>query len=863
MTAGPPTVQPSPRTLRAGVLARDAPHTLTLLSFSPDGAYLAAASASGAALVWEVASGEVVWSHKGGASGEVAPRIGFLVWGAVGMAGRRAAYTLFLARGDRVEAVAIRFVLARMSYCGSVEPAALPASGFRRAYTTAIMDPAAELLIAGTDAGELVFYSVGAAAGAPPAPLFRSSLPVATHGVRCLAVVAALSSGEAVLAVACGDGSVRSLRGRGEAWRPLLSVQLPGGCPVSLSVARSPDGAATALLVGAAECARYGPRVYWVQGALLPGALGPTQQPEARLLGEGHAEGIVGVAAAASDCSDGFATASTDGVVKLWELDDYTCVGSYGGTPAVATTPTLSGYASTYAAASSGGGGVPGGRTAAGGGRAGVRGGGGGGGGGGGSSGRDLGLGGGGGGGLGGSGPNGGGVGSAPSSAPTCVWLAGGGEVGTERMNGVGSTNPAGARPLTPLLLSTIGGGGSSSCGLFAGFADGSLRAWSTPSAAANSSSSKPHGSSGGGGGGAAAAWHVAAHRGRVTALHGNTTIVATGGADGRLCVWSRVTRLPLHSFNEHSAPVVAVLCNGAHPHLLHSVGADKQCLTYDLRVGRRVATHSLRLHPAAAAAATAVAASSASASFKAAGGGGGGRGGAAAGGGVGVPHITALTQWAHPSSEGELLLGTADGRVFIIDPDIPDCAIGVVDVAPAWLLEEKVVHAGGEGRQQGGNTTTTTTSRFGGDPPRASAFSSSQRGLQQGGAASPPTNPSGPQQYQQSQQLHQQPVTALQASPCGRFLVTALGEGTLVVSGEPPVAAQSNSSPASGGSTGGHGGGGVQHAGTVSPLMSCLAPLAVARAAGRVASLAWTADSRQVIAGGSDGRVTVWNWYG
>ena len=176
-------------------------------------------------------------------------------------------------------------------------------------------------------------------------------------------------------------------------------------------------------------------------------------------------------------------------------------------------------------------------------------------------------------------------------------------------------------------------------CDIFAGFSDGSLRAFFIRGGGVESGA-------GPGGRAPSEVWRVTAHRGGVTSVTGNRAVVMTGGGDGRVCVWSRETHALLLSFSEHTRGVIGVLVDNASPEIVYSAGSDRIVATYNLRAERRIRTHAL---PAA---------DSSACTF------------------------TAFAQLPiAPGSERELLAATSDGRIFLFDPQVPDVHAGAVDV--------------------------------------------------------------------------------------------------------------------------------------------------------------------------------------
>jgi WD40 repeat protein len=283
--------------------------------------------------------------------------------------------------------------------------------------------------------------------------------------------------------------------------------------------------------------------------------------------------------------------------------------------------------------------------------------------------------------------------------------------------------------------------------------------------------------------------------------------LVASGGADGRVCVFSLASSVAaaggapalLTVFAEHTRPVIAVAFNAARPELLHSIGADQTLVTYHLRSRRRLRTHVLppagpttTLRSLPTTTSTPFPSSPAAATA------------AMAGRDV---HWTSLSQWVAPGSESELLLGTSDGRLVAVDPDVPDAAVGCLVLEDLLLL-----------------------------PVDGS------RGLDK-------------------RRLH---VTAVRGSPGGRFVAVALANGNVLVlmppaagfrlpPGVPPLGAPHGALPLG--------------AFSLAALLPPPAPPAAAGSGGGLGAalteLIWSPDERQLVGCGAEGTVRVLNWYG
>jgi len=136
--------------------------------------------------------------------------------------------------------------------------------------------------------------------------------------------------------------------------------------------------------------------------------------------------------------------------------------------------------------------------------------------------------------------------------------------------------------------------------------------------------------------------WKVAAHRGEVTDVAGTELAFVTGGADNKVCVWSRRTHQLMLQFTEHIKKVVAVLPDLLQPNLIHSAGADRCVFTYDLKKEKRVVGHQM--------------------------------------GKSAVGAFTTLTQ--RKDSEQELITGGTDGRLLFWDCDIDRPVLALQDPA-------------------------------------------------------------------------------------------------------------------------------------------------------------------------------------
>jgi WD40 repeat protein len=326
-------------------------------------------------------------------------------------------------------------------------------------------------------------------------------------------------------------------------------------------------------------------------------------------------------------------------------------------------------------------------------------------------------------------------------------------------------------------------------CQLYLGFSDGTLRCYDAvnPTTIDGRDSQE--------------SWRVTAHKGPVTAVAGNRAIIVTGGADGRVCVWSRRGRDLLLQFSEHTKPVVTVATDATSLENVYSVGQDRLLNTYNLRAERRVKSHTLPAEQQFGSATTTA--------------------------------MTCLTQNLDPRSESELFVGTTDGRIFCYDPDIPNMAIGVVDVAAM------VPDYGG----------VLAQAARGGAANFAGGTSNLPRGLMR-------------------PELR---LNAVRCSPSGKYIAVVTQDGHIHVlllgpSGTRAGAAHSALNNAAAGAAnmpGGYGMGGGMVAGSVSSRIADMKLVASHRGFSPYLDCTWSPDERQIITAAQDACVSVWNWFG
>ena len=71
--------------------------------------------------------------------------------------------------------------------------------------------------------------------------------------------------------------------------------------------------------------------------------------------------------------------------------------------------------------------------------------------------------------------------------------------------------------------------------------------------------------------------------------------MIATGGEDGAVRLWSAANRELLTQFTEHSKAVSGLCVDETQPHLLHSCGLDNSTVTMDIKKERRDGYHMMK----------------------------------------------------------------------------------------------------------------------------------------------------------------------------------------------------------------------------------------------------------------------------
>eukprot|EP00744_Colponema_vietnamica_P009814 GILI01013927.1.p1 GENE.GILI01013927.1~~GILI01013927.1.p1 ORF type:complete len:623 (+),score=120.64 GILI01013927.1:91-1959(+) len=261
-------------------------HSVTRLTFSPDGVFLAATGENQVLLVWDLRTGEVIHSRRS----EVPCSL--ISWGAISGNSRHPSYVLLTAYQNQTFVNRLDFDVRSMQYATSTTKCQLPSTGLSRVYTVSCVDSSGEFLLAGSTGGDFSVFSISSA-------IYRASVPVSSNGLLSLCM------GPDCLYAGAGDGKLKKLSGRDTRWSLEAETQLEGKV---VSISLSVDG--RELLVGTSAG-----KIYRLLSSDLASAC----------VAESHVDTVTDVSFT-PDRSDVFCTVSEGGALKVWDLSDYTII---------------------------------------------------------------------------------------------------------------------------------------------------------------------------------------------------------------------------------------------------------------------------------------------------------------------------------------------------------------------------------------------------------------------------------------------------------------------------------------------------------------------------------------------------------
>jgi len=258
-------------------------HSVLCVRFSPDGRFVVATGANQMLCIWDVSTGESVYSRRTESPCYLA------VWGAIAApsAGSRyPSYILCTTYDNNVFIHQMLFDIGSMCYTLKSDPVQFPSAGLQRKHICGLVR--GDFLMTGTSAGEMCVFNV-------QAKVFRSALPVCNNGVTCIA------QSRSVLYVAGGDGRIKAISGHDTHWDVIAENSLE-----AMVCALTPSSDGAELVAGT----RNGK--LW---RLLSSDLSATMQSAS------HTDEVYDVAFGTS--SNAVCTVSRAGEVFLTDLSDY------------------------------------------------------------------------------------------------------------------------------------------------------------------------------------------------------------------------------------------------------------------------------------------------------------------------------------------------------------------------------------------------------------------------------------------------------------------------------------------------------------------------------------------------------------
>jgi WD40 repeat protein len=271
---------------------------IDVIKFSPDDGMIATTGAEGSLCIWDAATGKKVGSFSDSISGD---RCLSLCWGEVSNPGtRNQRYSLYASFNTGVRRCELSFSVKTLNFELQCVACAMPGAGgrmggFQRKYlSTAVLG---DNLLCGTSSGDVLVFSASTGT-------YRTALTIAANGVTALC---ALPSYNCVI-VGGGDGTIKKMTGHDTNWILAAQIQVEGAV---ISACTSADQHQMVVMTTAGLIYR-----------LLVSDLSHTIASESPL------GGLTDVAVSSTN-PDLFASASRDGLVRVWDLASYQAVSRY------------------------------------------------------------------------------------------------------------------------------------------------------------------------------------------------------------------------------------------------------------------------------------------------------------------------------------------------------------------------------------------------------------------------------------------------------------------------------------------------------------------------------------------------------
>lgn len=269
------------------------------IRFSPDEGMLATTGAEGMLCIWDAVTGSKVAAYHDTISGDQAKS---LCWGEVrNPATRNQQYLLYVAFNTGVRLCTLSFSVKKLNFDLEVKPCQLPGAGgrmggYQRKYQCC--DVLGDAVLCGTCSGDILVFN-------STTGLYRTALTLCANGVNAIAALPQYN----VVIVGGGDGTLKKITGCDKEWTLLQQVQFEGAV---VSMTRSSDEHQLVVMTTAGLIYR-----------VLPKDLTFTVCLEAPL------GGLSDVALPQNGRTDIFASCSNDGVLRVWDLNEYAIISMF------------------------------------------------------------------------------------------------------------------------------------------------------------------------------------------------------------------------------------------------------------------------------------------------------------------------------------------------------------------------------------------------------------------------------------------------------------------------------------------------------------------------------------------------------
>lgn len=291
---------------------------IDVVKFSPDDGMVATTGAEGMLCIWDTITGKKVASFQDTISGDQCKS---LCWGQVQFAGtRNQKYTLYVAFNTGVRRCELTFSVKKLNFELVSTPCAMPGAGgrmggFQRKFLSCAV--LGDDLLCGTSSGDVLVFN--AASGT-----YRTALTLTANGVTALLAAPEYNC----VIVTGGDGSIKKITGRDTEWTLVSQTAVHGAvsaacisCDTHQVVAMTSAGFVYRVL---------------------------TRDLAHTIAAESPLGGLTDVAVSAQH-PDYFASTSRDGVVRVWDLSNYSIISTFsleaqsvpkGAAPPQAAMPT-------------------------------------------------------------------------------------------------------------------------------------------------------------------------------------------------------------------------------------------------------------------------------------------------------------------------------------------------------------------------------------------------------------------------------------------------------------------------------------------------------------------------------------------